>query len=98
MSNHNFTYGVEAFVETIGETSRICYSDEFFKEYEQKHNHEIAKLRSDLFDGKTGAKLLLFQDMTKFLTQPQNAYKSAIYNRKRRFPNCIPNRKRENQI
>ena len=56
MSNHNFTYGVEAFVETIGETSRICYSDEFFKEYEQKHNHEIAKLRSDLFDGKIGVK------------------------------------------
>jgi len=45
-----------------------------------------------------GAKVLLFQDMTKFLTQPQNAYKSAIYNRKRRFPNCIPNRKRKNQI
>jgi len=45
-----------------------------------------------------GAKLLLFQDMTKFLTQPQNAYKSAICNRKRRFSNCIPNRKRENQI
>lgn len=44
------------------------------------------------------AKLLLFQDMTKFLTQPQNAYKSAICNRKRRFSNCIPNRKRENQI
>lgn len=56
MSNRNFTYGVEAFVETIGETSRICYSDEFFNEYEQKHNHEIAKLRSDLFDGKTGVK------------------------------------------
>ena len=56
MSNRNFTYGVEAFVETIGETSRICYSDEFFKEYEQKHNHEIAKLRSDLFDGKIGVK------------------------------------------
>ncbi len=36
--------------------------------------------------------------MTKFLTQPQNTYKSAIYNRKRRFPNCIPNRKRKNQI
>ena len=51
--------------------------------------------RYPVFDG---AKLLLFQDMTKFLTQPQNAYKSAIYNQKRRFPNCIPNRKRENQI
>jgi hypothetical protein len=45
-----------------------------------------------------GAKLLLFYDMAKFLTQPQNAYKSAICNRKRRFSNCIPNRKRENQI
>ena len=56
MSDRNFTYGVEAFVETIGETSRVCFSDEFFKEYEQKHNHEIAKLRSDLFDGKTGVK------------------------------------------
>ena len=56
MSNRNFTYGVEAFVETIGKTSRVCYSDEFFEEYEQKHNHEIAKLRSDLFDGKAGVK------------------------------------------
>jgi len=36
--------------------------------------------------------------MTKFLTQPQNAYKSAIYKRKKRFLNCIPNRKQENQI
>lgn len=45
-----------------------------------------------------GAKLLLFGDMTKFLTQLQNAYKSAICNRKRRFSNCIPNRKLENQI
>lgn len=46
----------------------------------------------------SAAKVLLFGDMTKFLTQPQNAYKSAICNRKRRFSNCIPNRKRENQI
>ena len=45
-----------------------------------------------------GAKLLLFQDMTKFLTQPQNAYKSAIYKHKNDFPNCIPKRKRKNQI
>ena len=56
MSENNFKYGVVAFVETIGETSKVCYSDEFFKIYEQKHNHDIAKLRSDLFEGKTNVK------------------------------------------
>ena len=56
MSENNFKYGVVAFVETIGETSKVCYSDEFFKIYEQKHNHDIAKLRSDLFEGQTNVK------------------------------------------
>jgi hypothetical protein len=36
--------------------------------------------------------------MSKFLTKPQNACKSSIYEQKNDFPNCIPNRKRKNQI
>lgn len=45
-----------------------------------------------------GAKVVLFRDMSKFLPQPQNACKSAIYKHKNDFPNCIPNRKMKKQI
>ena len=42
-----------------------------------------------------GAKLLLFWDMTKFLMQPQNAYKSAIYNRKKTLSKLHSKSKKE---
>lgn len=48
----SFTYGVGAFVETKGKSTRVCYSNEFFQEYEQKRNHEMAQLRSDLDEEK----------------------------------------------
>jgi hypothetical protein len=38
-----------------------------------------------------GAKVLLFYDMAKFSSQPQNSCKSTIYKRKIDFPNRIPN-------
>lgn len=39
-----------------------------------------------------------FSGHDKIFDTTANAYKSAIYKQKNDFPNCIPNRKRKNQI